>query len=121
MFKRNNPEKYMLISDKSSYNTKNKSKVIIKKHHSKFYKNNPYYQTFTIYDALPNSLKSETYNKKFKIVLNILIKKAYYSINEFYDVNTKITDNDVINWNTKKNSINQEFKTKNHLYIILNN
>jgi hypothetical protein len=103
MFKRNNPEKYMLISDKSSYNTRNKSKVIIKKHHSKFYKNNPYYQTHTIYDALPNSLKSETCNKKFKIILkNILIKKAYYSINEFYDVNTKITDIDVINWNTKK-------------------
>jgi hypothetical protein len=59
-----------------------------------------------------------------KYVENIYIKKAYYTINEFYDENSKITDDDVMNWNTKqtkKGLIKSLKQTINYLYITLNN
>jgi hypothetical protein len=98
LFKRKHPQKYTTISDISPYDTRNKSNVVIKKHHSEFYKKNPYYQTHTIYDFLPTSLKNVKSDEKFKSILKlVLIQKCYYTVKEFFDINTKISEDDIKN------------------------
>jgi hypothetical protein len=102
-YKRKNPNLYHLNKDLHSYNTRNKNKVVLPVHSTTKIKQIPYFQTTKFYDNLPSSLRNLKNDTLFKNLLKkLLVDKEYYNINEFSDLNIKITDNNIRKFVSKK-------------------
>jgi hypothetical protein len=65
-----------------------KNNLLQSKSNLTIHSSGPHSMTIKIYNKLPKNLKAETNWKKFTNSLKkILIKKAYYSINEYFEKN----------------------------------
>lgn len=70
---------------------RHKNMLMLPSSHMTLHSNSPYVMSIKVFNKLPDSLKNETSDTKFlRALKNILINKAYYSINEF------INDNNIV-------------------------
>lgn len=81
----NNPTNFDKYTFCHNYNTRKCNKYKYPAHQLKKYESSPSYMGIKIYNKIPNSyreLSKSTFEKKIK---EILCKKAYYSLKEFFD------------------------------------
>ena len=65
------------------YNTRFKNNLLYPRHRLTLFENTPLYMGKRFYNKLPNYIKNEVSEDKFKILLKeFLIEKAYYSIQD---------------------------------------
>lgn len=68
----------------ATYQLRHKNKLNLPDSRMSLHANSPYVMSIKIYNKLPEKIKEEADNKKFiKIVKELLMKKAYYTVKEF--------------------------------------
>lgn len=75
---------FQKCSDVHKCNLRNKAQLCIPKHKTSFFKHHLEYNGVTLFNALPNQIKTLTDNVMFrKRVKNFLLDKSFYSIREY--------------------------------------
>jgi hypothetical protein len=97
MFRKQHPEYYKYNENIHNYNNRNKSKSVVSKHSTNLIEKSPRYTTAKLFNFFPSCMRALNNEDLFKHLLSkILIYKMYYTVDSYYDVNTKIKDVDVL-------------------------
>lgn len=78
-----NPDTFQIYNFKHHYNTRHCSAFQYPAHNSKKYEKGPLYMGLKLYNKIPDCFKDLPIKKFVSSIKNILIHKAYYSIDEF--------------------------------------
>lgn len=83
---RQNILKYQMNGEFHEYNTRHNEQLRTPRHRSTKFKQSPMYNTIILYNKLPNSVKNSSTEKNFyAAVKNLLLERAFYSVQEFLD------------------------------------
>lgn len=85
VFAKENEESFVKLSSFHSHNTRNKKILSIPKHKTSKFEMSPKYQCIKLFNHLPSNIKSLNLFKFKKVVKSLLLKKCFYSVNEYYN------------------------------------